>query len=198
MDYFKRLLELLKMEREEDRKSYQKLIETSSVAERRANGLTWYPVAIRGTELGRGDYLTVEMERTTHQDINPQLRFGVSVVLFSNHDVKNNRIEGTITHLAGNTLKISLRTDELPEWAGDGKLGVDLLFDDNSYDEMQNALRLASVTGEKKEGGRLIKILTGELRPAFNRIMEWHAGTRYYPTAGLVTEIKRTSAGGGK
>ena len=37
-----------------------------SVVERRENVLTWYPVAIWETEIGRGDYLTVEMERTTH------------------------------------------------------------------------------------------------------------------------------------
>jgi len=167
MDYFERLLELLKMEREEDRKVYQKLIETSSVAERRANGLSWYPIAIRGTELGRGDYLSVEVERTTHLDINHQLRFGVSAVLFSQHDAKNNRVEGTVTHQSGNGLVISLRTDELPDWASDGKLGIDLLFDDNSYDEMQNALRMAAAL-EKKDESHLIKILTGQESPIFN------------------------------
>ncbi|MFL9483239.1 AAA domain-containing protein [Chitinophagaceae bacterium LWZ2-11] len=168
MDYFKKLQALLNIEKEEDLRSYQKLTETLSVADRRANGLTWYPIAIRGSEMGRGDYLTVEVERTTHQDINHQLRFGVSAVLFSNHDAKNNRIEGTVTHQSGNTLKISLRTDELPDWASDGKLGIDLLFDDNSYDEMMNALKYAPVVAEKKEEGRLIKVLTGEQAPTFN------------------------------
>ncbi|MBS1689842.1 MAG: IGHMBP2 family helicase, partial [Bacteroidetes bacterium] len=86
MDYFKRLLELLKIEREEDRKSYRQLIETSSVAERRALGYTWYPIAIRDTEMTRGEYLSVEVERTTHQDVNHQLGFGVSAMLFSNHN----------------------------------------------------------------------------------------------------------------
>ena len=42
MDYFKKLLDLLKTERDEDRLSYLKLTEQSSVSERRANGLTWY------------------------------------------------------------------------------------------------------------------------------------------------------------
>ena len=55
MDYFKKLGDLLKMEREEDRSSYQQLTSTSSVPDRRANGLTWYPIAIRGSEMSRGD-----------------------------------------------------------------------------------------------------------------------------------------------
>lgn len=168
MDYFKKLQELLALEREEDRQSYLALTQSSSVAERRASGLSWYPVAIRGTELNKAEYLTVEIERTTNTDINHQLRFGVSAMLFSNHDAKNNHIEGTVTFVGGNRMKLSLRTDELPEWAGDGKLGVDLLFDDNSYDEMLQALKLATSLSEKREEGRLINIFTGAAAPTFN------------------------------
>lgn len=168
MDYFKKQLDLLRIEREEDRTSYKKMTETSSVADRRANGLTWYPIAIRGSEMSRGDYLTVEAERTTHQDLPHQLRFGASAVLFSNHDPKQDHLEGTISYQGGNRLKITLRTDELPEWANDGKLGIDLLFDDNSYDEMQNALKQADALQDKEPEGRLIKILTGEKKPVFH------------------------------
>ena len=165
------------MEREQDRIAYRQLIETSTVAERRANGLTWYPIAIRDTELGRGDYLTVEVERTTHQDIPHQLRFGASAVIFSNHDPKENRTEGVITFQGGNRLKITLRTDELPHWSRDGKLGIDLLFDDNSYDEMQNALKLASTLSEKPKEAHLIKVLTGEKPATFETAVPHFSST---------------------
>jgi ATP-dependent RNA/DNA helicase IGHMBP2 len=167
MDYFKRLLDLLKIEKEEDRKSYKELTEKLPVIERRANGMTWYPIAIKDTELGHGDYLTVEVERTTHQDIIHQLRFGMSAALFSNHEPRADRVEGTISYISGNRLKITLRTDELPEWSRNGKLGIDAVFDANSYEEMENALRLAQTLVEKKEEGNLIKILTGEKKPTF-------------------------------
>jgi superfamily I DNA and/or RNA helicase len=168
MDYFKNLLELLKIERDEDKRSYLEQTRASSVNDRRANGLAWYPIAIRDTELGRGDYLTVEVERTTHTDIPHQLRFGASAMLFSNHDAENDHVEGTLTFVGDNRLKISLRTDELPEWSRNGKLGIDLLFDDNSYDEMQAALKLAISLAEKREEGRLIHVLTGNAASTFN------------------------------
>ena len=168
MEYFKQLLGLLKTEREEDQSAYLKLTETTSVAERRANGLTWYPIAIRGSEISRGDYITVELERTSNLDLSHQLRFGAAAVLFSNHDPKNDRLEGVISHQSGNTLKITLRTDELPDWTRDGKLGVDVLFDNNSYDEMQQALKSAGSPFEKPADGHLVKVLTGELSPSFN------------------------------
>ena len=177
MDYFSKLEDLLKMEREEDRQSYLKLTATSSISERRSNGLTWYPIAIRGSEMSRGDYLTVELERTTHLDMNHQFRFGVSAVLFSGHDPKENRIEGIISYQSGNRLKLTLHTDELPDWADDGKLGLDLLFDDNSYDEMRNALKQASALYDKREEGQLIKILIGEKSPGFQPIGHSTNGT---------------------
>jgi superfamily I DNA and/or RNA helicase len=167
MDYFKSLLDLLKTERDEDRQLYQKLKQTTSVSQRRANGLSWYPIAIRDQEMSRGDYLTVEVERTTHHDVIHQIRFGMPAVLFSNHDVESNKVEGTITFVKGNRLKITLRTDELPDWASDGKLGIDLLFDENSYDEMQNACKQAATLAEKPAEGRLIQILTGAKAPTF-------------------------------
>ncbi|RAJ05162.1 superfamily I DNA and/or RNA helicase [Chitinophaga skermanii] len=168
MDYFKKLQELLKIEQEEDKKQYEELSRNASTNERRANGLTWYPIAIKDTEIGRGDYITVEVERTTHQDIVHQLRPGVSAALFSNFDPKVDRVEGTITWQSGNRLKLALRSDELPDWARDGKLGIDLLFDDNSYDEMNAALKQAITASEKTTTNHLVQVLTGEKAPTFH------------------------------
>ena len=167
MDYFKHLLDLLKAERDEDRNQYRRLTETTSIAERRANGLTWYPIAIRGSEMSRGDYVTVEMERTTHQDVSHQLRTGVPALFFSNHDPKTDRVEGTISYQSGNRLKITLLTDELPDWSRDGKLGVEMLFDDKSYDEMEEALKTANILSQDAKN-RLVAILTGQSSPTFH------------------------------
>ncbi len=172
MDYFTRLTQLLKIEQVEDKRLYQEQAGTTSLAMRREAGLVWYPIAIRDTELGRGDYLTVEVERTTHQDIAHQLRFGAPAALFSNHDPANDRVEGTISFQGGNRLKLTLRTDELPDWARDGKLGIEGLFDDNSYNEMFGALKQADTSAEKSREGRLVRILTGQEQPSFQQITE--------------------------
>lgn len=181
MEYFKKLLDLLKTEQEADKQSYIQLTERASVYERRANGLCWYPIAIRDTELSRGDYITVEAERTTNQEIVHQFRFGASACLFSNHNAAQDKVEGIVSYQSENRMKITLRTDELPDWCRDGKLGIDLLFDNNSYDEMQQALKLASALSEKKEEGRLIPILTGNTKPTF------HPGNPFLPIHSLNT-----------
>jgi ATP-dependent RNA/DNA helicase IGHMBP2 len=163
MDYFKKLQDLLKIERTDDREAYLKLTASTSVTDRRAAGLCWYPIAITGTEPTRGDYLNVEIERRSHQDITHQLRFGSPAVLFSNHDPKNDRVEGVISYQGGDRLKINLFTEELPDWSRDGKLGIELLFDDNSYNDMQAALKQA----DSLPDDRRIQVLTGSRAPVF-------------------------------
>jgi ATP-dependent RNA/DNA helicase IGHMBP2 len=169
--YIQNLTDLLAIERRADFESYQKLRQSSSIADRRAAGLAWYPIAIRGSELTRGDYLNVELERTTHQDLVHQLRFGDAAVLFSNHNPAKDRLEGTITFQAHNRLKINIRTDELPDWASDGKLGVELLFDNNSYDEMQAALKEAAKRLDNPAQSHLVNILTGVTKPSFQELV---------------------------
>lgn len=169
MDYFRQLALALKQEWQEDKLNFDEQVRLSSVQDRRANGYSWYPVAIRDTELGKGDYLTVQFERTTHTEIPHLFRFGGAATLFSQHQPDTNRLEGIITHVSGNTLKINFRTEELPDWADDGKLGIDLAFDDNSYEEMRKALQLADSLKDKREEGRLIRILTGEETPTWRR-----------------------------
>jgi ATP-dependent RNA/DNA helicase IGHMBP2 len=168
MDYFKEQLEMLRMEREEDRKSSIQMLATMSVADRRENGVTWYPVVIKDVEVGTGDYITVEVERPTYQDVIHQFRFGMTAALFSNYSPTQDRVEGTISYISNNRLRISLRTDELPDWAKNGKLGIDAVFDEYSYNEMENALKQADQLSENTRHP-LISILTGLSKPDFEK-----------------------------
>ncbi|MFD0749050.1 AAA domain-containing protein [Mucilaginibacter calamicampi] len=164
MSYFKALLDLLAIERSADETAFASLTAGTGAAQRRALGLCWYPIAIRNTEPTRGDYLSIEVERTTHKDLPHQLRFGSSVALFSNHD-NADRLNGNVTYVGADRMRITLLTEELPDWASDGKLGVDLLFDNHSYNEMQAALKQA-----EKTDSHLIKVLTRSENAAIARI----------------------------
>ena len=171
MDYFKKLANLLKKERDADRETYLKLTSNSSVAERRAAGLVWYPISITGTEPSRGDYLTVSVERPSYQDITHQLRFGSQAVLFSNHNAQIDRVEGIISYQYNNQLKINIYTDELPQWCKNGKLGIELLFDDNTYNDMFATLKTADTLYKDSKEGNIVKVLTGINAPSFNKIL---------------------------
>lgn len=162
MNYFEELIVLLDTEQEFDREQYESLLLKSSLNERKQKGVTWFPIQIKGDEMGRGDYLTITLGKTNDLDEPHRFRFGMPVVLFSNHDPRLDRLEGLISYVSRDTMKIALRVDELPDWTRNGKLGVDLLFDENSYKEMHDALKTAKDLRLDLQKGKFIRAIIGE------------------------------------
>lgn len=138
----KRLKQLLQIERDEDYRLYKDLFLRVNLEQRRKNGVTWYPIKINNEELGSGELLHLEIERTTHVNQAHQFSSGKNVSLFTNREQEVLEITGTIKSVSKNTLKLVLHADELPDWCYEGKLGLNIQFDDNSYLEMQKALEM--------------------------------------------------------
>lgn len=173
MDYFKNLMDLLQLELAYDRQHHRSLLLEQGVNARKSLGISWYPVQITNSEMGRGDYLTITINKTTDLENGHKFRFGMPVSLFSNHDPQEDRISGTIAFVSQHLMRVSFRTEDLPDWSRRGKLGIDLLFDENSYREMNSALVEAESRSKDGSNGQLIRQLIGvesissSLRPVF-------------------------------
>src|SRR5436190_15079997 len=139
IERLKSLKELLKTERDEDFRLYTDLFLRVNLEQRKKNGVTWYPVKINNEELGSGELLHLEIERTSLTDTPHQFSSGKNISFFSGHPDIDQEVTATIKSASKNTLRVIMHTDELPEWCYDGKLGVNIQFDDNSYTEMQKA-----------------------------------------------------------
>lgn len=161
MDYFKNLAGLLELELAHDRAQHELLLSSRTLSERKELGVTWYPIQISDSELGRGDYLTVTFHKTNDLENGHRFRFGMPISLFSNYAPQEDKIQGTIAFVNQNLMKVSFRTEELPEWSRKGKLGLDLLFDENSYREMKAALLEAERGIEDPQKGKLTRKLLG-------------------------------------
>ncbi|SFB52653.1 AAA domain-containing protein [Algoriphagus aquimarinus] len=164
----KKGLKLLKLEWQEDLAQYKQKFLNSSLADKKKAGITWHPVQLKKSKIGMGERLLVEVERS---DSNHASSFnsGKSVSFFSTHDSYNSsedRVNGVINFVKQNTMMVTLQADELPEWMHGSKLGVDLLFDEASYREMEFALKKV-ISAENKRVDELKDILLGEKAPQF-------------------------------
>lgn len=167
--HLKKLKQLLQLERDEDFKIYQTEFLKANIDTRRKNGVTWYPVKINSEELGYADYLQLEIERTTYQDNPHQFSSGKNISLFSNNGQSDqNELIATIKSSQKNKLKIIVHTDELPDWCYDGKLGINVQFDENSYTEMQFALDKVIAANDNRTS-ELREILFGSTEPSFEK-----------------------------
>lgn len=167
--HLKLLKELLLIVREEDFFQYKEQFLKANIETRRKNGVTWYPIQILNQELGYGDLLQIEVERTTHLDEAHQFSTGKNITLFTNKEKDETfELTGTIKRSGRNKMLIILHSEELPDWAYDGKLGINIQFDDNSYTEMQKALDIV-INAKNCKLAELREIMQGEINPSFEK-----------------------------
>jgi ATP-dependent RNA/DNA helicase IGHMBP2 len=169
IERLKRVKDLLKIERDEDFRLYNDLFLRVNLEQRKKNGVTWYPVKINSEELGSGDLLHLEIERTSLTDTPHQFSSGKNVSLFSNQQDEKYELTGTIKSVSKNTLKLIVHTDELPDWCYEGKLGLNIQFDDNSYHEMQRALDVV-IDARSNRTAELREMIEGAMPIGFDKI----------------------------
>ena len=171
IERLKHVKTLLKIERDEDYRLYKELFLRVNLEQRKKNGVTWYPIKINNEELGSGDLLHLEIERTSQIDKPHQFSSGKNVSLFSNQQNETHEITGTIKSVSKNSLKLIIHADELPDWCYEGKLGLNIQFDDNSYNEMQRALDQV-IDAKNNRVAELREMIEGELPITFEKINE--------------------------
>jgi ATP-dependent RNA/DNA helicase IGHMBP2 len=74
MNYFDELTSLLNEEQQYDKVQHEAILLQSSLNERRMQGVTWFPIQIIDSELGRGDYLSVSLKKTNQLDVDHRFR----------------------------------------------------------------------------------------------------------------------------
>lgn len=168
-EIFDDLLEVLSLEKEEDFYQHKQFIERLPIAERIAKGYTWHPIVLQKTGFTFGERAFVIVHRTSHLGEPSHFRSGKLVNLYST-DVGNKRgeVAGVIHYVEKDKMKIILSSKSLPSWVSDAGLGVDLMFDERTYLEMEKALKLV----KKANGGRLAElrdILLGAQQPSFQK-----------------------------
>jgi ATP-dependent RNA/DNA helicase IGHMBP2 len=138
-----RTFELIKLERQADLEYYRQKVLLRSLHQRTQEGTTWYPVKLKRDYIGTGERLIIEVERSNHLDQPHAFQSGKSVTVFSNASGKPEKehINGVINYVRDNTMVVTLNGDELPDWIEDGLLGIDVMFDEMSYREMEFALK---------------------------------------------------------
>ena len=136
------LADLLQKEKKADFEQFKNLVQSLSLEEKRAKGYTWYPLNIVKTGYTIGDRAFVIVEKTNHPDQAHQFRAGKTVSLFTQkEDAYAKEKIGVIKYVSKNKINIILNAKDLPEWIDQGQIGIDLVFDERSYLEMERALK---------------------------------------------------------
>jgi superfamily I DNA and/or RNA helicase len=163
------LVNLLRREKEEDLKQYNMRMQNSSFIERRKNGVCWYPVRIEKTSYSSAERPILRISRNIEHKESHLFQSGKLIRLFSNaqnNSEETETVNGVINQVRDHEMLITLNANDTPDWVYDGKLGVQLLFDENSYKEMEYGLKkLLTTTDQHIE--ELKNILLGDTNAEF-------------------------------
>lgn len=161
--------ELLRKERQADLEQYRQKILLLPLSRKTKEGKCWYPVSMKRSYIGTGERLVLEVERTQQRDQPHIFQSGKVVSIFSNagNNPDKNNIGGVINYVRDNTMVITLHVDDLPDWIDEGLVGVDLMFDEMAYREMEIALREV-IKADNNRLAELRDILLGSKQATFN------------------------------
>jgi ATP-dependent RNA/DNA helicase IGHMBP2 len=161
-EQLQKTLELIKLERQADLEYYRQKVLLRSLHQRTQDGTTWYPLRLKRDYIGTGERLIIEVERTSHREQPHAFQSGKSVNVFSNGSGKPDRdhVSGVINYVRDDNMVITLNAEDLPDWIGDTLLGVDVMFEEMTYREMEFALKEV-MKAEEDRVAELREILLG-------------------------------------
>lgn len=163
-------LELLREERNADLEQYKQKVMLLPLSRKTKEGKSWYPVKLKRHYIGTGERLNIEIERTQHLNQAHVFQSGKVVNVFCNarNTPEKEHVGGVINYVRDNTMVITLNSDDLPDWMDDPLLGVDVMFDEMTYREMEFALKEV-IKADKNRVAALREILLGYKLPAISR-----------------------------
>jgi len=164
-------LDLIRIERQADLEQYRQKVLLLPLHRKTKEGKCWYPVRVKRNYIGTGERFILEVERTNN--LNQPHVFGsgkvVSVFSNANNSPEKENLGGVINFVRDNLMVITLNGDDLPDWIENGMLGVDVMFDEMSYREMEATMKLVI----KAEEGRIAELrdtLLGERKASFQNL----------------------------
>src|SRR6478609_4931682 len=161
-EQLQKTLSLIQLERAADLEQYRQKVLLRSLSQRTKEGVTWYPIKLVKDYIGTGERIILELERTHQLDQPHSFQSGKLVSLFSNAlgRPEKEHVNAVVNYVRDNLLVITLNGEDLPDWIDNGQLGVDVMFDEMSYKEMEYALKTV-MKAEDNRVAELREILIG-------------------------------------
>lgn len=168
--YIQRLYQLLQMEYEEQKEEYQMQSERMGLQRKMRRGMCWFPI-----ETGRSYYnslnqLVMEVCNTaadTTDDIEPLFEYGRPVQFFyeDRGEMVSLPFTSTVSYVDGSRMVVSLPGSQaLVDLQSKDKIGVQLAFDETSFNMMFHALDEV-MNAKNNRLSYLRDVFAGQCRP---------------------------------
>jgi len=156
-------LQALEVERLHQQESFKSILLSKSIKERIKEGFTWHPLTLKSSGYAVGSIPFVVLEKQTESKSDDKFQSGRPVQVFRvQQSGADYLIKGIIHWINKRQIKIYLHSRELPEWISAGSIGVDLLYDEQSFIDMKNAMKSLSSNEDNVSARDMSSIIYGD------------------------------------
>lgn len=160
--HLQRQQQLLRMEYDFEKKQYEEKSKLTGIAWKVKRGICWFPLTLGRSYYNAINQYCVDVFRTVSdeqaQEENTEFEYGKPVSFFTQSgmgDAKLNGVTGQISYVDGNRMVVVLnREEEISVLKTAENLGVQLYFDETTYQLMFSALRQV----ERAKGDRTAQL----------------------------------------
>lgn len=154
---YEKILDAIEDERKAEESFFQSLHSSKTLQEKVDQGFIWYPIEIVAVHYAIGESVEIKIKRKTSpgKDFFHKFKVGVSVQFFnSDPNVKN--ISGVVSYLQKDTISVLTYVEkEDVEDFYSGHSGLEIIYDDKSYQVMKSAIR--QVMDSKNESVQVLR-----------------------------------------
>lgn len=136
----KKLTLLVQQEQSLARQRFLEKLEQHSLKERCQEGDALYPLQYKRLNYGLGGRPIVSFEVPSNLPTS-SFRAGQPILLFSLLEQERQQVQGVLHHLRDAVFEVMLRGEDEPDWLDQGKIGLELDFDEKTFREMLWALQ---------------------------------------------------------
>lgn len=142
--HLQRMKMLLRMEYEYEKEEFRRQTQTMGIARKVKRGMAWFPVTVGRTYYNSLNRLVVELSRGEDTDIEHGFEYGKPVCFFreeGNGSIAYFDFQGTVSYAEESRMVVEIPTQTAAtEISSTDRLGVQLYFDETSYQAMFEAL----------------------------------------------------------
>ena len=141
---------LLQLEYNTEKDTFRQMTEQIGIGRKVKRGDAWWPLRIGKSYYNSLNQLTIEVFRTTDEEIEHNFEFGRPVVFFKTSDETRDsgekgityfRFSGTVSYVDGDRMVVTVpEGTSLVDLQSSERIGVQLSFDETSYRLMMEAL----------------------------------------------------------
>ncbi len=160
--------ELLQMEFDFDKNSFSRQSDLMSVAKKVASGICWFPVSLGHSHFNTLNQYVLELHRQEHLELEHAFEYGKPVEFFVvdvTGQVRSVKMAAQVSYVDDDVMVVSLPGQQsVAQLEANGRLGVQLSFDETSYRAMFDALNVVL----NAKGNRLADLrdlLLGAMKP---------------------------------